>query len=168
MSYVEVTPDNVEPCTRKEYEQLLSGTKTVSRYQCPLCRELKDGEYNITKHLLDHAVDTRIRQLWEQGKTLKEIDNLYHIFHRVYDDRPESDDSFLACHHNITKDNCFKISYLQCCDYPAYKITAINHDGVINVWGVGGWSGGYGSKVSLGCLRDPRPLSELYVDKRGK
>lgn len=162
MSYVEVTPDNVEPCTRKEYEQLLNGVKTVSRYQCPLCRELEDSEYNITNHLLDHAVDNRIQQLWKQGKTLKEIDNLYHMFQGIIPDS-DSYDSFCKCHHNITKDSCFKISHLQCCDYPAYRIIEINHHGKIIAGGCGSWDGYYSSKVHFGNLRDPRPLSELYV-----
>jgi hypothetical protein len=72
-------------------------------------------------------------------------------------------DSFLECHHNITKDSCFTISYLQCCDHPVYRITRINHAGQITVWGIGGWSGGYGGVERLGCLRDPQPASSLYV-----
>jgi hypothetical protein len=54
--------------------------KTVSRYQCPICRGLEDSERNITRHLLEHAIDERIEQLWSQGKTLEEIDDIYHVF----------------------------------------------------------------------------------------
>lgn len=163
MTYVEMTPSNVEPCTGKMYDQLLAGMKTVSRYQCSICRGLEDNEWSITHHLLGHAIDERLKQLWQQGKTLKEIDDLYHVFCSVYPDHPESYGSFLECHHNINKDNCFTISYLQCCDYPAYRITQINHAGRITVWGIGGWSGGYGGQESLGVLRDPQPASSLYV-----
>lgn len=165
MPYVEMTPENVEPSVKKHYEYLLSNMKTVKRYQCPYCRQLEDNEWGITHHLINHAIDSRIHRLWKQGKTLKEIDDLYHIFHSVYPDNPESYDSFLECHHNITKDNCFKISYLQCCDYPAYRICEISHGGKIMIWGIGSWSGGYRSGVSLGHLRDPRPASELYTHK---
>jgi len=165
MSYVEMTPSNVEPSVKRHYEHLLSTMKIVQRYQCPYCHQLEDSEWGITHHLMGHAIDSRITRLWEQGKTLKEIDNLYHIFHSVYPDRPESYDSFLECHHNINKDNCFTISYLQCCDYPAYQICSINHDGIIEVWGIGGWSGGYRSRISLGCLRNPQPKEELYIYK---
>jgi hypothetical protein len=165
MTYVEMTPSNVEPSVRKEYEQLLSGMKTVERYQCPLCRGLEDNKWSITRHLLGHAIDKRIEQLWEQGATLKRIDDLYHVFCAVYPNHPESYDSFLECHHNITKDNCFTISYLQCCDYPAYRITKIDHAGKITVWGIGRWDGGYECQESLGCLRNPKPTNELYVYK---
>jgi len=168
MTYVEMTPSNVEPCTRGMYDQLLSGMKVVSRYQCPICHGLEDGERNITQHLLEHAIDERIRQLWHMGKSLKEIDDLYHVFCAVYPDNPDSYNSFLKCHHNITKDNCFTIPYLQCCDYPAYRITKINHAGKITVWGIGNWSGGYGGQESLGCLRDPQPASSLYVHPKYK
>ena len=168
MPYVEMTPENVEPSVKAHFQHLLSTMKIVRRYQCPTCHQLEDGERAITRHLMGHAIDARIDRLWKQGKTLKEIDDLYHIFHTVLPDKPDSDDSFLECHHNITKDNCFKISYLQCCDYPAYRIGEVTHDGTITVWGIGGWSGGYGSRVSLGCLRDPRPANELYVYKSFK
>lgn len=166
MTYVEMTPDNVEPSVRKNYNHLFATTQIVERYQCPLCHELEEpGKWNIERHLLNHAIDDRIKRLWKQGKTLKEIDDLYHVFCSVIPDNPSSDDSFLECHHNITKDSCFTISYLQCCDYPAYQIAEINHAGKITVWGIGGWAGGYSDTVSLGCLRDPRPANELYVYK---
>lgn len=167
MSYVEMTPNNVEPKVKKAYEKLLSDMVVVRKYKCPLCGDLLDADNEFTKthHLLDHAIDDRVSKLWEAGKTLKEIDDLYHIFCSVIPDEPKSYDSFLECHHSITKDNCFKISYLQCCDHPAYRISVITHSGKIRVWGVGGWSGGYSSWVSLGNLRDPQPADKLYVHK---
>ncbi|MEE9302309.1 MAG: hypothetical protein V3U84_00855 [Thiotrichaceae bacterium] len=166
MTYVEVTPTNVEPIVRKQYEQLLSEMKTVERYECPLCHQLERNEYSITSHLLGHAIDDRIAELWAKGKTLGDIASLYHMFQGIIPDRPESDNSFLECHHDITKEMCFKISSLQCCDYPAYRITNITHSGKITVWGDGGWSGGYGGVVSLRNLRDPRPSSELYIHSK--
>ncbi len=163
MTYVEMTPENVEPCVKKHYAHLLHDMKIVQRYECPVCHELESNEYSITPHLLGHAIDERISRLWKQGKTLKEIDDLYHIFCSVTPDNPTSYDNFLECHHNVTKDNCFKISYLQCCDLPAYQIVEITHTGKLKVWGIGGWNGGYGQYESLGALRDPRPKSELYI-----
>ena len=68
--------------------------------------------------------------------------------------------------YGITKNNCFTIRYLQCCDYPAYRISRIYGDGTIEVWGVGSWSGGYASKVSLSDLRKPQPKEKLYIDSR--
>jgi hypothetical protein len=168
MAYTRMTPDNVEPSVKKYYKHLKATTKEVVRFKCPICGDLEeDGEWHIDEHLLNHAIDARIARLWKQGQTLKEINDLYSIFNSVYPDCPDSYDSFLECHHNITKDNCFKITYLQCCDHPAYQIVNINHDGQITVWGIGGWSGGYRSKEKLGGLRDPRPKNELYV-YRGK
>lgn len=168
MPYVEMTPNNVEPMVKKAYDKLLSEMKVVQMCKCPLCYDLIDADNEFTKmhHLLDHAIDDRIAELWEAGKTLKEIDDLYHIFCSIIPDRPESRNSFLECHHNITKDNCFKISYLQCCDLPAYRISEITHSGKIRVCGVGGWSGAYSSLVSLGNLREPQPADKLYVHKR--
>uniref|UniRef100_A0A6M3JLV7 Uncharacterized protein n=2 Tax=viral metagenome TaxID=1070528 RepID=A0A6M3JLV7_9ZZZZ len=166
MGYVEMTVDNVEPSVKKHYEHLLNTMKIVQRYQCPYCSQLEDSEWGITHHFMGHAIDARIKRLWKQGRTLKEIDDLYHIFHSYYPDRPECDNSFLECHHNINKDNCFRISYLQCCDYPAYQICEISHDGSIKVWGIGGWAGGYGCEVSLGSLRNPMPKEVLYVHRK--
>ena len=165
MTYVEMTTENVEPSVKKHYEYLLSTMKVVERYECPYCHQLEHNEWGITHHLMGHAIDGRVARLWKQGLTLKEIDDLYHIFHIIIPDRPDSYDSFLECHHNINRDTCFKISYLQCCDYPAYRITSISHSGKIRVAGYGSWMGGYNSGVSLGSLRDPRPASELYVYK---
>lgn len=167
MTYVKVTPGNVEPMVRTEYDRLLSEMKVVERYECPLCHELERNEYGITEHLLGHAIDDRIAELWKRGKTLKEIADLYHMFQGIIPDIESSYDSFCQCHHNITKNSCFKISHLQCCDLPAYRITKITHSGIITVWGDGGWSGGYGSRVHFGNLRDPRPASELYRRHKG-
>ena len=169
MSYVEMTPDNVEPKVKKAYEELLSRTKLVKKFECAICRELLSADNEKVKmwHLMGHVIDDRVSELWEAGKTLKEIDDLYHIFHSIMPDLPDSYGSFLECHHNINKANCFVISYLQCCDKPAYRISEVDHNGKITVWGIGGWSGGYGCKVDLGDLREPSPPDQLYVDKRG-
>ena len=168
MTYVKMTPNNVEKVVSNHYHRLLAGMEVVQRYECPVCHELERYESGITQHLLSHAIDERIAVLWQKGKTLKEIDNLYHMFQGIIPDRPESYDSFLECHHNVTKDSCFTISYLQCCDYPAYRIMKITHYGQLNALGDGGWSGCYRSKVSLGSLRNPRPASELYKHSERK
>ncbi len=161
MSFIRMTPTNVEPCVKNEYDKLFTDTKIVQRYQCPRCNKLYEaGEYFIEEHLLDHAIEDRINELFQAGKTLKEINDLYHIFDAY---TLEAYEGFKPCHYNITKDNCFKISYLQCCDFPAYKIIHLHRWMKLDVWGNGGWSGGYRDTVSLADLANPRPLSELYV-----
>ncbi len=98
-----MTPSVVEPKVRKHYKKLLSEIKVVERYECPLCHQLERNEYGITNHLLGHAIDDRIAELWEMGKTLKEIHALYHMFQGIIRDMPESDNNFLKLHWDITK-----------------------------------------------------------------
>ncbi len=161
MPYQRMTPSNVEPCVRKAYDELTENVDTVWRYECPRCHELHEGgKYHIEEHLLDHAIEDRINELFQAGKTLKEINDLYHMFDGYTE---EAYNGFKPCHYNITKDSCFKISYLQCCEFPAYRICHLHRSMKVDVWGVGRRSGGYGSEVGLSDLSDPRPLSELYV-----
>jgi hypothetical protein len=164
MGYLRMTPSNVEDCVKTAYDGLLKDTAEVILYKCPRCGEkCQAGGYFIEEHLLDHAIEDRINELFlKEGKTLKEINDLYHIFDAYF---PEADDGFKPCHYNITEESCFKIRYLQCCDYPAYRISHLHRWMYLDVWGVGGWGGGCRSKVGLSSLSDPRPLSELYVYK---
>lgn len=162
MTYVRMTPNNVELCVKESYDQLLKDIKQVIQFKCPICGKLYEaGEYFIEEHLLDHAIEDRINELFfKQGKTLKEINDLYHIFDALI---KEAYDGFKPCHYNITKNNCFVIRYLQCCDFPAYQIVHIHRWMELDVWGNGSWSGRYRTTVGLSDLGDPRPLSELYV-----
>ena len=58
----------------------------------------------------------------KEGCTLKQINDECKIWNSV----PEHLE-------NVNKDNCFKISYWQCCDKPAYQIVQIYFDGKVNV-----------------------------------
>ena len=95
----------------------------------------------------------------DKGYTLKQINDECEIWAYV----PE----YLE---NINKDNCFKISYWQCCDKPAYQIVRICFDGDVIVRGCGSWSGYYSNRLILYSrdLKDPRPKEELFVDSRYK
>lgn len=165
--HYKVTTETIEPCVLNDFKKSFQCLEIVTQAKCPICGDLMRVEW-AEEHVLSHSVDKRIMELWNEGKTLLEINDAYHMFDHIYRDIESSYDSFCQCHHNITKDSCFKISYLQCCDYPAYRISDIDSSGRITVWGIGGWSGGYASQVKLGCLRDPRPLSELYIHPKYK
>ncbi len=167
MTYVRMTPMNVEPCAREYYTKLTERTVQVIRYKCPICSELcEEGEYFIDEHLLDHAIEDRVNELFEQGRTLKEINDLYHIFDAYV---PESYDGFKPCHYNITKDNCFTIPHLACSDLPIYRICHLHRCINIDVYGnSGNWLGYHKQTVGLANLSDPRPLSELFVYKEGR
>lgn len=93
----------------------------------------------------------------EAGCTLQEIQDTCHIWYSV----PE----YLR---EANKDNCFTISYWQCCEKPAYQITYIYMDGKVNVRGCGSWSGYYGENLRLESndLRNVHPKEELFVDSR--
>lgn len=91
------------------------------------------------------------------GYTLKQINDECEIW-----------DSIPKHLENVNTDNCFKISYWQCCQHPAYRITRICFDGEVNVRGCGSWSGYYGDhlKLSSSDLMNPRPKEELFIDSR--
>lgn len=66
-------------------------------------------------------------------------------------------------HKKVTKDNCFIISHWQCCEKPAYRITRINKNGSIDVFGRGGWDGGCGNTMEISKLGTPHEKEELYI-----
>lgn len=129
--------------------------KKITAYKCLLCGYYTDNEYMVKLHDERHAKERLANKLLRQGKTLGEINNKCKFHWQLKD-----------VHKTINKDSCFVISYLQCCEEPAYRICFISGGGAIRVWGIGGWSGGYSSFVGFHCLDNPLPLSELYVDSR--
>lgn len=121
-------------------------------YKCPDCGEAYDTYNRATRCAFEHAKEKAINADFETGNyTLSSLWYLYGITKELPEEMK-----------NITKDNCFVVSYLQCCDYPAYQIYHISKDGEITVGGDGGWSGGYSSTVGYHCLKDPRPKEELW------
>ena len=99
----------------------------------------------------------KANEMLNEGYTLKQINDECEIWAYV----PE----YLE---NINKDNCFRISYWQCCDKPAYQIIRIYFDGYVNVRGCGSWSWYYGNRLRIDShdLKNPRPKEELFVDPR--
>ena len=123
----------------------------IKAFKCGNCQKIYE-----TKEMAEWCADYHIREddiceMWEGGCCLGDIEEKYHLWHKLAD-----------VHTGITKDNCFKISYLQCCDYPAYQVHFISAGGEIRVSGEGGWSGYYASKVDLHSLDNPRPEEELW------
>lgn len=129
----------------------------VIRYKCKYCGSLFCTEELCLEHEDRHKRIDKANQMLSKGCTLKEIQDECNIWYEV--------PKYLE---NVNKDNCFQISYLQCCDKPAYQITDIRMDGMIRLWGCGSWSGYYGENMRLTSdnLIDPRPKEELFVDKR--
>lgn len=129
----------------------------VIKYRCYHCGELFDSEERCLEHEDRHERIYRANQMLKSGSTLKEIQDECNIWRKV----PE----YLE---NITTDNCFVVSHWQCCDKPAYQITAIYMDGRVQLWGCGSWDGYYGCEVRLdySCLKKPHSKEELFVDKR--
>lgn len=133
--------------------------KEVIKYQCSECGELFDTPEKALAHEIRHERIEKANEMLNEGYTLKQINDECEIWAYI----PE----YLE---NINKDNCFKISYWQCCDKPAYQIVRICFDGDVIVRGCGSWSGYYSNRLILNSrdLKDPRPKEELFVDPRYK
>ena len=129
----------------------------VIRYKCSECGELFDIPENALACEVRHKRIEKANDMLNEGYTLKQINDKCEIWGSV----PEYLD-------NVNKDNCFKISYWQCCDKPAYQIVGIYFDGKVNVRGCGSWNGYYGNSLRLDSrdLKDPRSKEELFVDSR--
>ncbi len=131
----------------------------VIRYKCNYCGELFYTEEECLKHEQRHLDIEKANQMLEDGATLQEINDVCHIWHKVPEHLKE-----------VTTDNCFVISYWQCCDKPAYKITSIYMDGRLRVWGCGSWNGYYGNPLDINDsnLKNIHNKEELFVDPRYK
>ena len=131
--------------------------KQVIKYQCEYCGELFDTETRCIDHEDRHLRIDQANQMLREGHTLIDIQHECDIWRAV--------PTHLM---NVTKDNCFTISYWQCCDKPAYSIVYINMDGSVKMWGCGSWDGycGYDLRLDSYHLYNPRPKEELFIDKR--
>ena len=128
--------------------------KKVERYECPLCYKNFDTERMADYCLYDHIKERCINHDLQVGLDLQYINTRYSMYWDLADKQK-----------SITKDSCFVVSYLQCCDYPAYQIIDIDFTGQIKVGGVGGYKSYYASIVGLHNLTDPKPKEELYIRK---
>lgn len=126
----------------------------VKMYKCKNCGEVFTTEYGAYECEFIHAKENYANSLWKSGRTLKAINWLCGFNWKLRDELLE-----------VTKENCFIISHWQCCDKPAYQINYINGRGSVNVWGIGGWSGGYGNDMMIDNLPEPHPAEELYKYK---
>jgi len=126
-------------------------------WKCPSCESAFDSTREADHCLYNHVKERCINHDFGYGCSLDYINRIYGLGWTLTEKQK-----------NITKDNCFKISYLQCCEKPAYRITHISYHGSIKVYGVGSWSGGYGSVVRLDSLEDPRPPKELFIATKSK
>lgn len=131
--------------------------KKEIRYKCDYCGGLFSSESMCSEHEDKHVRRNKANEMLKSGCTLKEIQEECNIWYNL----PE----YL---NNVTKDSCFKISYWQCCDKPAYQIICIGMADDVNVRGCGSWTGYYGEyvKITSSELRNPRPKEELFVDAR--
>jgi len=121
-------------------------------YKCPECGQAYDEYNRATRCAFKHARETAINADFETGDyTLENIWYQYGI-------QKELPQEMKA----ITSTSCFVVSYLQCCDEPAYQITHISVDGDITIGGDGSWNGYYQSKVGYHNLMNPKPESELW------
>lgn len=129
----------------------------VIKYRCSECGELFDAPEDALACETRHKRIERANVMLRHGYTLKQINDECEIWNSI----PKHLE-------NVNTDNCFKISYWQCCQHPAYRITRICFDGEVNVRGCGSWSGYYGDhlKLSSSDLMNPRPKEELFIDSR--
>ena len=124
-------------------------------WKCPICYKAFDTEREADICLYRHIKERCIDHDFQAGYPLGYIKQMYGMNWDLSEKQK-----------GITKDNCFIISYLQCCDEPAYKIIHISESGKIEVSGKGSWTGYYSSIIRLDNLADPRPIDELFIDKR--
>lgn len=131
----------------------------VIRYMCDYCGELFSSEELCLEHEESHRKSEKANEMLSGGKTLEKINSECHLWSEIPD--------YLK---NVTKDNCFVIRHLQCCNKPAYRIVSITHKGRLRFWGCGSWKGYYGCELSIrdNYLKNPRPKEELFVDPRHK
>lgn len=94
----------------------------VIKYKCSNCGELFDTPEATLKHEIRHEKIQKANKMLDKGCTLKQINDECEIWDSVPD--------YLD---NVSKDNCFKISWWQCCEKPAYRITYIYFDGRVEV-----------------------------------
>lgn len=127
----------------------------VTMYCCSVCRKSFKNSYQALQCEFIHTRTNYANSLLEAGYSLASI-NYYCGFGWTLKKEQES----------ITKDNCFVISYWQCCDKPAYKIVSVNDNGTLYLCGKGSWDGYFGNGLSIQRLPEPHPKEDLFVDPR--
>lgn len=126
----------------------------VDSYKCKWCGTLFSNEILASQCAFKHAQTQLANAFLHAGHTLETIEYSCKFGWKLTDEQK-----------NITKDNCFIVSYWQCCEKPAYSIVSIEDGGWLKLWGKGGWHGYYGGAVSLNKLPKPCPKEELFIYK---
>lgn len=131
--------------------------KKAIKYKCDYCGGLFDSEEHCLEHEERHKKIEKANQMLKNGHTLKQIQEECEIWYNLPD--------YLE---SVNQDNCFVVSYWQCCDKPAYRITYIDMDGRVKLWGCGSWTGYYGDSLGLDSLylKAPHSKEDLFIDKR--
>jgi hypothetical protein len=127
----------------------------IQAFKCKICGEFYDKKSSAYECEYKHARENYANCLLKEGYDLDYINRWCGFGWRLSEEQKR-----------ITKDNCFIISHWQCCDRPAYRITGIEKNGYVDMWGCGSWSGYYGHPVSISDLPKPHPKEELFVDER--
>ena len=129
--------------------------KEIIKYQCSECRNLFATPKEALAHEMRHKEIRKANKMLDEGCTLKEIQAEC----RVWNDVPKHLE-------NVTKDNCFVVSWWEWCNKPAYQITRILFTGSVELCGSGSLFGAYNGILCL-CdneLEDTRPKEELYIN----
>ena len=124
-------------------------------YICEECGEAFSNEDSALRCEELHEKEKLANRLLRDGNTLSQIKEACGFYWNLRDDIKD-----------VTKDSCFVLSWWQCCDKPAYRITHIEKYGRLHLDGKGSWSGYYGGYVDLDKLHSPHPKEELFVDPR--
>lgn len=129
----------------------------VIKYRCSECGELFATPEEALACEARHRRIKKANVMLRHGYILKQINDKCEIW-----------DSVPKHLENVNKDNCFKISYWQCCQHLACRITRICFDGEVHVSSCGSWNGYYSDhlKLSSSDLMNPRPKEELFIDSR--
>ena len=127
--------------------------KEVQMFECAYCYEPFRNERDALQCEFRDVRCSYANRLFKDGWNLRQI-KCECGFHWTLS--PEQEE--------ITTESCFVISWWQCCNKPAYKITEITKQGGFELFGRGGWRGGYRSTVSdVSKLGKPHPKEELFV-----
>ena len=128
--------------------------KEVVMYECEICGQTFYNKESCLKHEEKEKISITANQMLQAGKTLGEINTECQIWCEL--------PIYLE---DVTQDNCFKVSYWQCCEKPAYQVKEISLNGDLYLEGIGSWTGYYGGYVRIndGHLKHPYAKEELYV-----
>lgn len=129
----------------------------ITAYKCSDCGHIYNRETDALECEFKHARCNYANALLKKGNNLRSIEFQCGFNWRLTEEQKE-----------ITKDNCFVVSYWQCCDKPAYQIRRITENGDVYVSGKGSWNGYYGNEMRIDNdhLKKPYSSEELFIDPR--